>query len=736
MDPSATAIRDPLLAGHVDDAVLRVERVSEDGRSVFEDVSGADDAESLIEEGGHAVSIELGSDDGHTSAMVFSVRPIEERPADFSVLPRRVSIPARGIESEDDVVRRILDGPLVDVAARIAPADDTSVEVLVTFDEIPQEPIAAVVAREQRMLHLNEDEERSLRGDVVARRFEEIRALQAPALHALEVEVGAEILDSFVVSNTAFVRVDRNQLRKLALLRGVRHVEENRPLRPLSVDGWEAVRAAQVEQYINAGNTGNRANPSRHSRGRITLGIMEYDAISLNAAFEDDFESIGNSRISERWNCLGYGGATCSTVANFYSYMLPQLGFIPDSRHATAVTQIATGRAPTPDSYRNPRSGSSREATLVLLTAHDTDDYLRGLNRIALSVVDIESSSLATDSDFGCGGTTSVASAVNDLSRIYGTLFIQAAGNSHHVDPSACTLADPAGATYAFPVGGLLDTATVSLPASDYLTVQSGAIWIGSSRGNVPYLGGYRSVIGTTAVASQMLLPDHMPNLYTNIGNGTSFAAPLIAGAAVDMRDWWLLNGPGSFGYGTGFMNDPGFTYVQLLLMGDRVLENGTRTKTGFDGLFGNGRFRARKFDTSGMDDPWKAQVSAFYISEGAISTFHINGGLALAAGVDRLVAAIWWPESNYPGGADITMAVRQTCGTGSFTRDDSSYDNKKRVFIDGSDTAVAGRCWAIDLRAYTVPASSWQGGLHRRYVYLAYYYEDEARDDLAAGIQ
>jgi len=728
VEPVGDAMRHPLVEGSANDAVLRVERVKVDERTVHEAVSGADDAESLVASGGHAISIELGSDDGHTSAMVFAVQPIEERPADLPPLGRGAGTDPLDVESEDDVLGRVLDATLLVTALNAAVDDDTEMEVLIGFDEIPQEPIANVVARERRSLGLGPDDEPALRAQVVAQRFEEIRAIQAPVIRSLEDDLSVDVVESFVVSNTALARIPRGRLRSVALREGVRRVEENRPMRTLQVDAWEAARAAQLDQYINAGYTGNRPNPTRHSYGRIALGVIDF-------YFEDDFESIGDGRFGQRWDCTAN---PCTLVADLESPLLPPLWvLVPDSRHGTAVAQIASGRAPTPTSYRNARSGSSRDAALVLATVRVESDFIRAIDRMGLSAVDIVNSSMEVTSEMPeCTGTTVLSNHINDLSRIYGTLFVQAAGNSWHTDPSACTMRDPAGATYAFPVGGLLDSTIALLPESNYSTIQTGGIFFRSSRGNVPYLGGYRSVVGTSAVASQVFLPNGMPNTYAGIGHGTSFAAPLIAGAAVDMRDWWLLNGPGSFGYGTGFMNDPGFTYVQLLLMGDRQLENGTRTDTGFDGLFGNGRFRARVFNTAGMDDPWKAQVSAFYITQGQTSTFHINGGLAVTSGVDRLVVAMWWPESNYPGGADIVMAVRQTCGTGSFNRYDYSYDNKKRIFIDGSDTTVAGRCWAIDLTAYSAPASAWQGGLNRRYIYLAYYYEDEARDDLSAGIQ
>jgi len=227
------------------------------------------------------------------------------------------------------------------------------------------------------------------------------------------------------------------------------------------------------------------------------------------------------------------------------------------------------------------------------------------------------------------------------------------------------------------------------------------------------------------------------------MGVGTSFAQPLIAGAAVDIRHWWLVNGSTLGYYGTGFINDPGFTISQILLMGDREASVGSSpTTTGFDPIYGNGRFRARMFESAGthstaigMDPPWGARVSAFYVNEGSTYNFYINGGMALPADATRLTVALFWPEENLAGGGDITMTVRATCGSAYPTaRQDMSYDTKKRVYID--DVPVGGTCWRVEIRAWEAPTSTWYGGLNRRYVYLAYYYEDDQRDDLWNGIQ
>jgi len=181
--------------------------------------------------------------------------------------------------------------------------------------------------------------------------------------------------------------------------------------------------------------------------------------------------------------------------------------------------------------------------------------------------------------------------------------------------------------------------------------------------------------------------------------------------------------------YTANFVNNVGFLYTNLDLMGDRITESGSAALTGRDSLYGSGRFRARAFESAYMDDPFGFEAYQLTISTTGTTSINVNGGVALPSQVDRLVAVLWWPESDLVAGPDIVLEV-SSC-TGTFPRADLSFDNRKRVYLSSFDTAgggVGARCWRVNLSAFSVPSP--------RTVWVGLYYEDLARDDLWSAYQ
>jgi hypothetical protein len=317
-----------------------------------------------------------------------------------------------------------------------------------------------------------------------------------------------------------------------------------------------------------------------------------------------------------------------------------------------------------------------------------------------------------------CEGTSAASLAVNDLVRLTDTFFTKSAGNQNH-PAGTCTVTSPGAATYAFAVGGTLDSS-----AGDATTVRTGPIYSGSSRGGGAYLSGTRSIVAVTAPAVRALVPQP-GGTYASECCGTSFAAPSVLGSFADFRDWYL-----STGVFEGFVNHPPNSMVALLAMADRQRETGAAATSGYDSLWGAGRFRARMFTDAGMDAPWGWTLGSIMVNNGGISNWTLNGGAAIPAGADRLVVTIYWPEPNQASGgasgADIVVDLVSTCGP-VLSRSDWSFDTKKRVVFD---TGAGGACWQIRLRGLSVTPNPWLGGATQRVVYVAAYWEDSARDD------
>jgi hypothetical protein len=95
-------------------------------------------------------------------------------------------------------------------------------------------------------------------------------------------------------------------------------------------------------------------------------------------------------------------------------------------------------------------------------------------------------------------------------------------------------------------------------------------------------------------------------------GWGTSFAAPLVAGAAANYKDFLIQR------FGTTMANNVGHLYAQMLLMSDLPT-----TKRALDDKWGVGRLRMRLWDANGeaMDAPWRMRYGVGTLEDGQISS-------------------------------------------------------------------------------------------------------------------
>lgn len=580
-------------------------------------------------------------------------------------------------------------------------------------------------------LHFDSDLVREARQAISRERIDARLAQIDPLVGALEA-LGATELERFGVAGASAMTVPAASLQAIASLPFVDMVE---PIATdsgqLDIDGLQAMWSTQTEQYVVPGHTGTG----------VRVAVVDF-------AFEDDFESIGDTRIAqtisgfgERYECDTTG---CSWVPDLsVDLSAPPTFLNPSGNHGTTVAQFAAGNT---GAGQYDKGGPARTAELILIqAAKNHTSVLRAFEHVAYTTADILSSSVApseTPRDIYCEGTDASSRAIDELARSHGILAIHSAGNNGS-SAATCNIVPPAGAAWSVAVGATMGMNSVQASTADYLTAQSAPIASYSSRGGHPYLGGYRAIVDVTAVGAQVYQPYGMPDTYALTGEGTSFAQPLIAGAAADMRDWWRQNYSGFPGWYSSQLEEPGFYIVQLLLMGDRASASlPYPLPYQLDQSFGAGRFRARVWENPsyggnvGMDPPWKMEYERFAIGNAGTVSFDVNDGVALPSEVDRLYVAMFWPEEDQVNGADIVLHVRRTCGPSGADRSDWSYDTRKRVSMTDTTDTVGDRCWRIDVESFSVPPSVWYGGYQVREVYLAYYYEDSSRDQLLPHIQ
>ena len=650
--------------------------------------------------------------------------------------PHRISLRAIPVET------RPLDGPRpeadLDCAAPSSFGTSESDPIIDTLTALPAGvPVSAIVslrgqpdfnptvqAEVRRWTESLTDEETWQARWELTQEYKRIaHVLQEPTIDWI-TERGGRVRDRFWAGSALLVDATPELLVALLDHPEVRAVSLVREILPEVeyIDGAAVRRGQQIDLYWSYGFQGERANPTRHGYGDITLAILDKYFEDDVLAFKEDAGS--EARVESMWDCAP---SPCQKKDDL---SLP--GELLDE-HGSRVAGIAAGdltdgQDPSiPVEARPNGSWISPESRLVLLaTGNYSDGLLRAMDKAAELLVDgVNFSGAVPTHEEGqppqwdpCEGTDLYSNKVNHIFRQFEIFFTKSAGNDGHADPDTCTVTTPGGAATSFTVGGTLNS-----NEGNYNTVRTGPIQESSARGGHPYVGGTRTILSAVAPASLNHVPD-APNGYTSCA-GTSYAAPQLLGTFANFRDWWL-----STGTYPGFVNHPANSYVTLLLMTDRQSESGGVLANGFDELWGGGRLRARLFIDQGMDSPWGRATGNAAVYDGQILSIPINNGKALPLATDRLSVAVWWMEPHQGGGgvggADITIALVTTCGPYA-VQADWSYDTKKRIFRSGG---VGDRCWKLELNCFDAPPSEWEQGASRRTVYFAWYWEDEARDD------
>lgn len=207
---------------------------------------------------------------------------------------------------------------------------------------------------------------------------------------------------------------------------------------------------------------------------------------------------------------------------------------------------------------------------------------------------------------------------------------------------------------------------------------------------------------------------------YGNWGVGTSFSTPTVTALAANAADFWRQNID-------NLIDEPGIAFVNLLLMGDREAEGGTIT-TRFDGLWGAGRLRARKWDNQGMDFPWAMEYGWTCVGDNEWVILPVNDGNSVPNDVDIIKSAIFWYDERHEIDGtldDIDLRLEKVSDLSLLGLSDS-YDNKERVYYsDPGGTAVQ-----LALYGYNVSADDTLCGANSQRIYYGHFFEDSDRDD------
>lgn len=247
--------------------------------------------------------------------------------------------PAAGRAAGEDAGRPEVDDALF---AELAHGDPQAVLPL-TIDvrnvpewDVPLRPVDfALSARDLQ-------DAREARSGALDARRDAIGALLAPVAQAV-VALGGEVaaegrlggwITARVPASAVPVLLERSDLRRVQLLRGAATPNAQWTLGRIHSDSYIDTR-----QFIDAGYTGETANPQRHGYGDITVGVIEPDQIEADACFlYDGAGCTGTSRLEQLFRCDDFDrdGNYCEPVSYFHDND-------DSASHGTLVASVILG---------------------------------------------------------------------------------------------------------------------------------------------------------------------------------------------------------------------------------------------------------------------------------------------------------------------------------------------------------------------------------------------------------
>lgn len=517
-------------------------------------------------------------------------------------------------------------------------------------------------------------------------------------------------------------------------------------------DGKVRREATQTEIYRTNGRIGDITPSKSNGFPRLTVGVIDVGFNEEHRAFRDT-SATSPTRVLSQYLC---GSTSCIGTSNMSSRGL--------GPHGTAVAGVLAGDlddgqdSTYPSSTeRQKRSGGAGESGMIFFDAAGESPNRRAIDRADFLDLDMTTTSVGVQNqvcpgrpeqfytnDGKCRGESTALKASVRAAYDDGIFMVYAAGNSSAADSQCtCTVNAPGDAEGLF----LAAATQGSCVTNDQATLRAAPIRDGSSEGGGE-LGGVtgatreRTLIGLAAPddhsfsaictandAGTATCDTASLSQYNCSGAGTSFAAPTIAAAAINLKHLWI-----SQWIPTTFLDDAGNMHATMLLMGDRSDNNGTSKRaTGFSTRFGGGRLKARYFGNAGMDSPWLFRNGVVDIDDGELYQRWIGPlgqALPLNSDTDRIVMVIWWFEpETVSASSDISLAIEKynsTCTTLQSVIYDPSFDTRRRVSLG----VAGGGCYRFRIEGFNVTKSPPVTGLATRTVHWAYYYEDTDRDD------
>jgi hypothetical protein len=561
-------------------------------------------------------------------------------------------------------------------------------------------------ARALTSLHAAEQDYVARHG-AIANRKAEADGLQASVKHALQ-QLGAHGVGGFWTSNAVSAHIPKSALQAVLAIPGIERVEVDQEAPPASATQWDG-DDMKAPGGMNAGiyhDAGYHGQAYANAGGRhMRVGMYYSDGWFEHPGFEDD--SNGPTRASV------YDCSVSPCVANQSKSGGP-------GAHDLKCGGLAAGSlrqnqiAGMTDQEELERSGPAEEPEIHFLEGTSSSSAKRAIELAIDLELDFLSGSRGSPVACDGQGSSDIEDSVM-AAQLANIIVVNAAGNEGH--SGGCSLVDPVDTPPFFAVGGV-GSGSNTCTSSNYSTC---AGYSSSSRGGIDAtINGSTSPAALSGVAvsapacPQYYYTSSSPWIHTYSGSttcGTSYAAPQVAGAAALMKDYFLANSE-------TFITIEGRPFVVMLAMGDRQGESGKVT-TGFDPVWGAGRFQMRRFDGSDHAGVWGWESYSSVFSGTGPSEHSLWGSGTESASLNQAKVYMHFFEKDAEDIAKIDLRVRADNCAGASLGLDSSDDVKKMVRMD---TSAAGQALCARLNAIHMPA-----GESRRAHVFAYYSGDTA---------
>lgn len=525
-----------------------------------------------------------------------------------------------------------------------------------------------------------------LRGRVASQ-----RAAQAGVRAALAARGVSDIEDYAAVNH---LRVDLLPGAARALLDqpDVIDVQTAAATLPLAAyTGVESTNGTLLSTFYNAGYTGAVGHTAS---APVRFALIESNAGTVFNPSHVGWKRSGVSRVVSTRNC---GVSGCPTVTTSSSG--------PD--HATEVGWVAAGSIQAGQDAAYPgsnttaqraRSGHAAAPSIYFYAdGGNSDGVKRAIDRAIADGADVINLSLGIGGNCDATANWSGINGALQSAQNAGIVTLAAAGNSGN--SGGCTIGYPGLRPENLAVAALNSTNSASVYTS--LGIASY-----SSRGGVP-IRRFDGLSITTAgvdIAAPGDFTDNFTNGTNTYGSstisGTSFATPVLSGAAISLRHAFQA-------LGWSYTNSRALM-VNLLMYGDAwdAVSGGTVQR--LSEVSGAGRLRARFPSSASLTAPWGWGWHSFTIAQGQTVTWPVWDTGPESTALTEWKWAALWDEPDLQNVADIDFYVYNTCPSGGgapvLVASDVGYSLRTHMRL--SQSQIGGRCLEMRAYGYKVPAA------------------------------